>query len=296
MSGKRYEGRNLEDALEQAAKDLGVERYQIEYHVELEKRGFLGGVKRVVIEAMISENPTAPVEAAPSMRPASRPLPMARPADGAPRARAPRQEKGDRPVRGRETRGSGGRGEGRGPRREQSRAPERAQNPREPLPEQGPESSEARELRGWLETVFELGRFELDIRSEENDERISLQLYGPASTTVLQRDGELLDALQILVNKAFKGRSIEKSIELDCGGFKQQRSGDLERKARELADRVRREGQEQMLPAMNPIERRIIHLALQDDRDVSTESRGEGFYKRIAIIRKRPEDSVSADS
>jgi predicted RNA-binding protein Jag len=39
---------------------------------------------------------------------------------------------------------------------------------------------------------------------------------------------------------------------------------------------------------MTPIERRIIHLALQEDSDVTTESRGEGFYKRVAVIR-RPE-------
>jgi spoIIIJ-associated protein len=35
---------------------------------------------------------------------------------------------------------------------------------------------------------------------------------------------------------------------------------------------------------MSPIERRIVHLALQDDQDVTTESRGDGFYKRVAII------------
>jgi spoIIIJ-associated protein len=54
---------------------------------------------------------------------------------------------------------------------------------------------------------------------------------------------------------------------------------------------VRRERREQLLPAMSPIERRIVHLALQDDRDVTTESRGEGFYKRVAIILRPAEQS-----
>ena len=46
---QRFEGHNLEDALQAASHTLGVERWQLTYHVVLEKRGFLGGMKRVVI-------------------------------------------------------------------------------------------------------------------------------------------------------------------------------------------------------------------------------------------------------
>src|SRR5687767_14470542 len=60
----RFEGRSLEEALQSAAETLGVERWQLTYHVLLEKRGFLGGVKRVVLEADI--NTTAPTPAAPT--------------------------------------------------------------------------------------------------------------------------------------------------------------------------------------------------------------------------------------
>src|SRR5688572_33441850 len=60
----RFEGRSVEEALQSAAEALGVERWQLTYHVVLEKRGFLGGVKRVVLEADI--NTTAPTPAAPS--------------------------------------------------------------------------------------------------------------------------------------------------------------------------------------------------------------------------------------
>ena len=48
----RFEGRSVEEALQSAAEALGVERWQLTYHVLLEKRGFLGGVKRVVLEAV----------------------------------------------------------------------------------------------------------------------------------------------------------------------------------------------------------------------------------------------------
>src|SRR5713101_2787224 len=61
---QRFEGKNLEEALNAAAQTFGVERFQLTYHVLLEKRGFLGGMKRVVIEAEI--NTEAPEQAQPA--------------------------------------------------------------------------------------------------------------------------------------------------------------------------------------------------------------------------------------
>ena len=88
----------------------------------------------------------------------------------------------------------------------------------------------------------------------------------------------------MLANKALVGRKVEKEIELDCEEFKGHREEDLARRAKEVADRVRNGGREELLPAMSPIERRIVHIALRDDPDVTTDSRGEGFFKRVAII------------
>src|SRR5579859_1265635 len=120
---QRFEGKNLEDALNAAAQTFGVERYQLTYHVLLEKRGFLGGMKRVVIEAEINEaaQPVTEQPAAP--------------------AAGPRHE------RGRGGRGRRGEGRDRGPRRQRERKnPERRQPepeldlPPVEIPEQGEES------------------------------------------------------------------------------------------------------------------------------------------------------------
>ena len=61
---QRFEGKNLEEALNGAAQTFGVERYQLTYHVLLEKRGFLGGMKRVVIEAEVNMGAAEPEIAA----------------------------------------------------------------------------------------------------------------------------------------------------------------------------------------------------------------------------------------
>src|SRR5215510_10288255 len=66
---QRFEGKNLDDALTSASQTFGVERYQLTYHVLLEKRGFLGGVKRIVIEAEVNEAAVAPAAPPPPSQP-----------------------------------------------------------------------------------------------------------------------------------------------------------------------------------------------------------------------------------
>lgn len=272
---QRFEGKNLDEALNGAAQTFGVERYQLTYHVLLEKRGFLGGMKRVVIEAEINE--------------AAQPEPEQQPS-------APAQ--GMRSERGRGGRGRRGERRDRGERRHRGRrSPERRDVEPEPeidlppveIPEQGEESQVATVVRGWCERVIGLAKLDLQVRTEENETQVIVRLYGRDARRLIEGHGELIDALQVLANKALVGRQIEKEIELDCHEFKGKRAEEIEQKARALADRVRRDGREQLLPAMTPIERRIVHLALRDDQEVATVSRGDGFYKRVAIVRKTAE-------
>src|SRR5438067_11656853 len=283
---QRFEGRNLDEALDHAAETLGVDRHRLTHSVILKKRGFLGGMKRVVIEADVNEG------AAPPETPAAPPPPVV--AAAAPLVARERGGRGPR---------AGGGGGGRGPRGgnrrdDRPRGPrrERREDDLRPgdfehfaaveVPEQGPESEAAKAVREWCEEVIDYARFELDVRTEENEEQIVVRLYGRDARRMTEEHGEALDALQVLANKALIGRKTEKDIELDCDGFKSRRHDDLEQRARDAAERVRSDGREQLLPAMTPIERRIVHMALQDDADVTTESRGEGFYKRVAIVRR----------
>jgi spoIIIJ-associated protein len=163
------------------------------------------------------------------------------------------------------------------------------------IPEQGEESQGALVVHGWCEQVLSLAKLSVVVRTSENEEEIQVRLYGPDASLFIDKGGELLDAVQVLANKALVGTKVDKDIELDCEEFKARRVTELGERAREMADRVRTEGQEQLLPPMTPIERRIIHLALQDDADVTTESRGEGFYKRVAVIRRTAENSVASN-
>ena len=301
----RFEGRNLDEALGAASAALGVERYRLTYHVVLEKRGFLGGTKRVVIEAEINESASAPIEQ-PASLPAGPPAARreARGGGGGGGGRGAgrggrgggrdRDRGGDRGGEGR----GRGRGRGRGGERRFESEQEETPTPESAIeaPEQGAQSPDAAAVRDWCAEALQLARLSADIRTEENETQIIVKVYGRDAGRFLERNGELLDALQVLANKALTGRRIEKDIELDCGEFKGRRVEELGQQARDIAERVRRDGREQLLPAMSPIERRIVHLALQDDAEVTTESRGDGFFKRVAIIRRPAAQSQPAES
>ena len=302
----RFEGHNLEDALQMATQALGVDRWQLTYHVLLEKRGFLGGVKRVVIEADINESAAPPPPSPPPLE-SYDDVPSRPRGAGAP---APRGNRGPRREADGNTAGGGGnrrdsRGGNRGPRagggggRDGGGSRDRGGrggSHRDELrvgdfeaflgdvPEQGEESPAATLVRDWCESTIFLAKLDLVLRTEENETQILVRLYGADAGRLLDHHGELLDAIQVLCNKALVGRKVEKEIELDCNGFKAERNEDLALRARAAADRVRNGGREELLPAMSPIERRIVHIALRDDADVTTESRGDGFFKRVAIL------------
>lgn len=283
---KRFEGRNLDEALENASRAFGVERYQLAYHVMLEKRGFLGGMKRVVIEADVnlSAQPGPDLEAE-ELQPPS--LAAGESFSSFP-AGEPRRE---RHRRGRQRR--------RGEHGRASAPPPRHHGPppvQEPIPEQGPESAEAQLVRNWCEELFDLARLDLVVRTDENDERIAVRLHGRDARLATGHGGELLDSIQVIATKALVGARVQKPIEFDCREFKEKRAEELGRRARAVADQVRQDGREQMLEAMSPIERRIVHLALQDDGEVATESRGEGFYKRVAIVPRKEQEPSPVES
>ena len=105
---------------------------------------------------------------------------------------------------------------------------------------------------------------------------------------LIGKHGQTLDALQYLTNLA-AGKSFRHHyfILLDVENYRERRQDTLEALARRLAGKVKRTGEEIRLEPMAAGERRIIHLALQDDHAVSTDAEGEAPYRYVVI---RPKD------
>src|SRR5690606_37773768 len=105
---------------------------------------------------------------------------------------------------------------------------------------------------------------------------IVLNINGDDLGRLIGRHGRTLNALQYIVNLVVHKDSDEQErIIIDVGGYRKRREENLRRLAQTTAERVKRRGRREVLNPMTPQERRIIHLALQNNKEVVTHSEGE---------------------
>lgn len=126
--------------------------------------------------------------------------------------------------------------------------------------------------------------------AEENDERLVLKLDSKDSGILIGKRGKNLEALQYLVNIISNSEKNHiRKILLDVEGYREKRRETLEKLARNLAMKVRKTRRFQILEEMNPYERRIIHMTLENERDIETKSLGgeNSNLKRIRISLRR---------
>ena len=123
----------------------------------------------------------------------------------------------------------------------------------------------------------------LDIQVRSIDP-VTLNAVGPGVAELIGRRGTTLRALQFVLSMMVN-KQLERRIRLvvDADGYRQRRENLLEGMAERLAQRVRVTGQQMVLEPMPPDERRIVHLALVDDPEVTTESEGAGDDRRVVI-------------
>lgn len=153
----------------------------------------------------------------------------------------------------------------------------------------GPKADEAAKvLKGLLERMGVAA----EVSCEEDDECIRLNIGSEERDLVIGRDGEVLSALQFVVNKIVnrlpEGR---KRVILDANGFRDKRAEDLTRLAERLGQKALRLGRTIKVAGMNAQDRRIIHMALRDKPGLTTRSDGEGIFRYLMIVPSRGEGS-----
>lgn len=133
------------------------------------------------------------------------------------------------------------------------------------------------------ELVTELG-FDLSVSSSWTEEGCLLDLSGSDSHFALAENGELLDAFEVILFQVF-GRELDREHRfiVDADGFRRTRKAELHAMARFAADQVRKNGRPFTFGVLNSTERRIIHLTLQQEDDLITESVGDGRERRLQV-------------
>ncbi len=125
---------------------------------------------------------------------------------------------------------------------------------------------------------------EIAVQVEGNMEQC--RIVGEHDETILGPEGRSLDSLQYLLRKMTSSRLPEKMLlDIDTGNFRERRTLELQKLAGELADLVKGDGKTQVIPALNPFERRVVHLVLQEDKGVRSRSVGDGLFKKVLIFK-----------
>jgi len=140
------------------------------------------------------------------------------------------------------------------------------------------------QAKGFLAELMSDMRFDLDVSAEWNDEGCLLNLSGRDTHFALAENGEMLDALEVVLFQAF-GRELDREhrFVVDADGFRQTRKSELHAMARFAGDQVRKNGRPFTFGVLNSTERRVIHLALQQEEDLTTESVGDGRDRRLQV-------------
>ena len=122
----------------------------------------------------------------------------------------------------------------------------------------------------------------------EDGTRITLD--GDEGELLLRRKGAGLDALQHIVNAAFRNEHTKGHIVVDCLDYRRNKDTELRQTALLLAERARTTGEIQEIGPLNPYARRIVHLAVAEDPAAASESVGDAFLKTVMISATTPHD------
>lgn len=139
----------------------------------------------------------------------------------------------------------------------------------------------------FLNEVFVGCKLDLSAKATRSSEGCLLELDGEDASLLRSEGGELLSALEHLINQAF-GRALPQGERFICDvqNFRATREAELRAMARHAAERVRTTRSAFTFGPMNSNERRIIHTSLAEEPDLQTESIGEGNARRLKVSLK----------
>ena len=115
-----------------------------------------------------------------------------------------------------------------------------------------------------LETLGAMG-LSLDVKIDDTPDGIRVEISGEGGETLLRRRAEALDALQLIVNTAFRRElNDDRSFVVDCLDYRKGKDAELRQMARFMMEKAKTSGPQEMGP-LNPYSRRLVHLTVAED-------------------------------
>lgn len=152
---------------------------------------------------------------------------------------------------------------------------------------------EAREI---LEAILCRMDIEGVVEGDQQGNEVHLNIQSDKGGLIIGKRGETIDALQHILSKILNRRGQEKvKVLLNAEGYRERRKERIKQLAEKLAARVKETGKSATLEDMSSQDRKIIHITLQGDDRIQTESQGDGLFKKV-IISLRSQRQVKGRS
>lgn len=140
------------------------------------------------------------------------------------------------------------------------------------------EEPEENPVSQFLDKILSLFPLDIKYQIKKKNDMIYLIFEGADKHFLLRRDGSLLLAFQHILNKISP-----RKVQADCEFYRERKERQIREYAQHIAHQVHETGRDEILDMMNPYERRIVHIALNQIPGITTESIGDGFLKQIKI-------------
>lgn len=276
------EGRTVEDAIAAACQQLNQPREMLEVEVVTPgSTGIFGfvGARKARIRVRVKGAAAPPAHATAAEAPAAE---QRRPSRR-------RRHRGPRQAATAAAQAAGAEVEAAPPAREQ--AEEAAEEPAPPPRPEEPLVAEefaaaAREVCAQI--VAGLGYDTVEVKAQRLPGEVRLELDGEEAQALIGHRGDVLHALQHIVSKiANRQAGSRVPVTIDVEGWRARRNQALEELAAKLARKAKESGKPVAMNPMNAQDRRVVHLALQQDGELTTKSRGEGALRKVVIFPRK---------
>ncbi len=128
---------------------------------------------------------------------------------------------------------------------------------------------------------------EVEIKIEDHNINVYIE-DSPNSGLIIGKEGQTISALEYILNKMVSKKWPERVyVHLDTAGYRERQESYIKKQAIELARRAKITGRPYNTRPLSSYHRRVVHMALKHDRDIITQSRGEGHFKRVQIAPRR---------
>jgi len=150
------------------------------------------------------------------------------------------------------------------------------------------DSSEFDGMERFVRDLIAALKVDLSFEMERHPDFVRITFSGEDYRMVLYQNGNLLNAIQYLLNRLFSD-AVGKKIYCECQNYRRKKEVELTSLAHRLAKQVKRSGKPVNLPQLNPFERRIVHMTINKYADLESKSEGDNFLKVITVRKKSNE-------